>query len=201
MSEKVLDTLMDVGSSAVDFGFGQIAANKQAQQVKELYRKRWRWAVSDMEKAGINPILAAKVGVGASPSVALGATGQTQLGGFGLRKAGAQKATDEARVARYLSRKTAAEARTAEELARRAPQLASAEVLNRQMQWQNSAAMLNNQWLQNDMLRYGIPYAKAASDFYGTDAGRVAVAAEKVMNSGGKEGVGLLKSILGVFGK
>jgi hypothetical protein len=54
-------SLIDKG---VDYGLNYHAANRANQQAKEMYRKRWRWAVADMQKAGINPILAAKVGPG-----------------------------------------------------------------------------------------------------------------------------------------
>lgn len=79
--------------SAIDYGFGQLAAGQQASTAKEMYRKRWRWATADMRKAGINPILATKAGPGAAPSAAMGSTGGSpiQMGATAQRFAAAER--------------------------------------------------------------------------------------------------------------
>jgi hypothetical protein len=112
---------LDVIGKGIDFAFGQAAAKQQQSAAKEMYRKRWRWAVSDMTKAGINPILATKAGPGASPSMALGSTGgPTQLGATSARLAqaaesrgrtkisGMQQMLDEAQIGVALAQADAA---------------------------------------------------------------------------------------------
>lgn len=97
-----LGMITDVGNKAIDFGFGQLSANQANQAAKEMYRKRWRWAVSDMRQAGINPLLLTKSGPGASPSAALGAVGgPTMLGASAERLA--RGASERARSTRVGS--------------------------------------------------------------------------------------------------
>lgn len=80
-------------SSAIDYGFGQLAAKQQQRAQKELFRKRWRWTTSDMRRSGINPILATKAGPGAAPSMALGSTSGApiQMGASAQRYAETQR--------------------------------------------------------------------------------------------------------------
>ena len=92
---------LDVAGKAIDFGFGQLAAKAQARQAKEMYRKRWRWSLGDMRKAGVNPILATKAGPGAAPSVALGSTGgPVQMGATSARLAQTNLAGQQAETQR-----------------------------------------------------------------------------------------------------
>ena len=66
---------MFAGSSALDLYEGRRQQRLEQQRIgqqqafnKEMYEKRYQMTMSDMRKAGLNPILAYKQGAGASPT-------------------------------------------------------------------------------------------------------------------------------------
>lgn len=72
MLDAVLGALGGFGSEALskglDFGLN-FASAKQAQDfAKKVYKNRYQWMVSDLEKAGLNPMLAYTQSPGSGPS-------------------------------------------------------------------------------------------------------------------------------------
>lgn len=177
-----LGMLSDVGSKAIDFGFGQAAASKANQQAKEMYRKRWRWAAADMRKAGFNPILLTKSGPGASPSAALGSTGgPTILGASAARFASAREALERTRKTEHgteVERQRAwyARALMQEQLREQRFNAATAGV-----RWQTEQGIRDSWRLRNELMSYEIPSAKAIADFDRTEGGQRAAIARRLL--------------------
>lgn len=64
-----------LAGAAMDFansGLGLYQSSKAFRQAKEMYQNRYQWAVDDLRKAGLNPILAA---TGGGVSVSGGGSG------------------------------------------------------------------------------------------------------------------------------
>lgn len=101
-----LDFLGDIG-----LGFGGTAfsaklsadeALKQRKFQREVYRSRYQWTMEDMRKAGLNPMLAYKTGVGQPGSGAMGSVPDAAAGIAGQRSASA--ASSQASSAKALRR-------------------------------------------------------------------------------------------------
>lgn len=60
--------LMEIGGNIVSGIMGQMSADKAMDFAKNMYKHRYQWTMSDMEKAGLNPILAYQQGGGSTPS-------------------------------------------------------------------------------------------------------------------------------------
>lgn len=79
----------DLIGSGVDFAFSKAAGEDAQQFAKHMYKHRFQYAVEDLRKAGLNPVLAASSGLGggSSPTSSWSANTSTKLGEAALRKA------------------------------------------------------------------------------------------------------------------
>jgi hypothetical protein len=55
----------------IDYGLGRQESNRAFARQKDLYKHQYQWMMEDMRRAGLNPILAAKIGPGNFPTVAM----------------------------------------------------------------------------------------------------------------------------------
>ncbi len=63
-----------------DFGASQIAASQQRDFQERMFKTRYQMTMDDMSKAGLNPILAAKLGGGQAPPGAAAAPSNIDQG-------------------------------------------------------------------------------------------------------------------------
>lgn len=77
-------------------GLGLYQSSKAYRRAKEMYQHRYRWAVDDMRKAGLNPVLAATGGGVSTGGLNAGQQGYT--GNFGSNALAAYKASQEAKL-------------------------------------------------------------------------------------------------------
>lgn len=66
-----LGALSDLTSGAINSMFGRDMASYQHKLNAEMYMHRHQWAVDDLRKAGLNPILSASGGAGSVPGVSI----------------------------------------------------------------------------------------------------------------------------------
>lgn len=64
--------VLGIVSSAIQTAISIREAKKQRAFQEKMYRHRYRYTMEDMEKAGLNPMLAAKLGGGSAPPGARG---------------------------------------------------------------------------------------------------------------------------------
>lgn len=83
---------------------------------KHMFKHRYRYTVNDMERAGVNPVLAFASGAnaGSAPSGAGGAPGNQDLAGARMKFSAAQLAKEHNKQAKEATRKLDAEADIAE---------------------------------------------------------------------------------------
>lgn len=86
-----------IGATAdlVNTGLGLYQSSKAYRRAKEMYQHRYQWAVDDMRKAGLNPVLAATRGV-STGGLNAGHVGYT--GNFGSNAVAAYKASQESEL-------------------------------------------------------------------------------------------------------
>lgn len=74
-------------------GLGLYQSSKAYRRAKQMYQHRYQWAVDDMRKAGLNPVLAATGGGVSTGGLNAGQVGNT--GNFGSNSLAAYKASQE----------------------------------------------------------------------------------------------------------
>jgi hypothetical protein len=85
---SVLGAAGDLANTAL----GLFQTHKAYRRAKDMYQHRYQWAVDDMRKAGLNPVLAASGGV-STGGLNAGQVGDT--GNFGSNAVAAYKASQE----------------------------------------------------------------------------------------------------------
>lgn len=83
---------MDIANT----GLGLYQSSKAYRRAKEMYQHRYQWAVDDMRKAGLNPIMAATGGGVSTAGLNAGQVGNT--GNFGSNAVAAYKASQESKL-------------------------------------------------------------------------------------------------------
>ena len=87
-----------IGATAdlANTGLGLYQSSKAYRRAKEMYQHRYQWAVDDMRKAGLNPVLAATGGGVSTGGLNAGQVGNT--GNFGSNAVAAYKASQESEL-------------------------------------------------------------------------------------------------------
>ena len=87
-----------IGATAdlANTGLGLYQSSKAYRRAKEMYQHRYQWAVDDMRKAGLNPVLAATGGGVSTGGLTSGQVGNT--GNFGSNALAAYKASQESKL-------------------------------------------------------------------------------------------------------
>lgn len=83
---------MDIANT----GLGLYQSSKAYRRAKQMYQHRYQWAVDDMRKAGLNPVLAATGGGVSTSGLNAGQVGNT--GNFGSNAVAAYKASQESKL-------------------------------------------------------------------------------------------------------
>ena len=83
---------MDIANT----GLGLYKSSKAYRRAKQMYQHRYQWAVDDMRKAGLNPVLAATGGGVSTSGLNAGQVGNT--GNFGSNAVAAYKASQESKL-------------------------------------------------------------------------------------------------------
>ena len=83
---------MDIANT----GLGLYQSSKAYRRAKQMYQHRYQWAVDDMRKAGLNPVLAATGGGVSTSGLNAGQVGNT--GNFGSNALAAYKASQESKL-------------------------------------------------------------------------------------------------------
>lgn len=111
-----------IAGSAIGGLFGKSSASSQNKANRQAMRHRWQWEMEDMQKAGLNPMLAINQGGQSVPSMAQAHTPDFASAGLAagmaykegqLLKAQTEAAKATARAATYQADKTREEVGTA----------------------------------------------------------------------------------------
>ena len=90
-----LDLLGGIGGGALEYQYAKKLLYKQQQFAKEMYQHRYRYTMRDMQKAGLNPILAYQQGGGSAPSAAGVGTPHVKTDRIGSSAVAAMRAAKE----------------------------------------------------------------------------------------------------------
>ncbi len=149
--------LFDLGSSGISAGANIEIANKQMAFQERMSNTQYQRTMADMRKAGLNPILAAKLGGAGTPP---GAAIPVNL------------STKAATTARQTSKLEAETKYKQFEMELLAEQISSA------------AGQARTHWLTGDLLSQQLPLAKLDSDFFRSPGGKTYRDAERIINMG-----------------
>lgn len=111
--------------AGISSGLGFLSQANQEDFIRQMYKKRYRWAVKDMRLAGLNPILAATQGIagniqGASPAQLGGVAGALASAGSEGARAYREQQIANAQEAKIQKETEVLDQTTAESVAREA---------------------------------------------------------------------------------
>jgi len=173
----------------VSSGIAMAAARKARQWQEKMYKNRYQYTMKDMRAAGLNPMLAYKLGVsGGVPSGAMAnipSMGAERIGG---KKVKIEKQVASANVA--LMAQKGNESRAVEAKEKTAAQLNSGQLLKVQQDTMTSAAQAKNLEMQTLLGESKVPRARAMQAFDET-VGRPLLEQLQGLINTGKESFGL----------
>lgn len=173
---------LDQISSAIGFSRAKKEAKKQRWFLEYMDSTKYQRAVRDLEKAGLNPILALSKGISGIGGVtgAAAATGQQAPGGYA---AAANRAFYQAKTLRAVAAQETAKARTEQNRAAASeydPHIAAWSLDRIQKEIDVMVEQARTTAKQGDSLSYDailkateVPSAKAYEKLYETDFGKV----------------------------
>ncbi len=140
--------IAQAGMGAVDQILGFVSAKKAYKRTRKIFQNRYQWAAQDLEKAGLNRILALTKGPGMATAMPMAKVGGMAEATRGGQRIGLEKGLLEAQT-RMTDAQTALS--------------------------QSSAVQVNQQTLkthtENELLKTGLPAAQAQERFDRTPAG------------------------------
>jgi len=101
--------LAELGAAAVGAAGSFFSGKQSADYAKESYQHRYRWMVKDLQKAGLNPMLAVQQSPGSPPQPTFENIGEGAVKGYSAAAA-AKLLQEQLHTQRAMSQKTLAEA-------------------------------------------------------------------------------------------
>lgn len=173
----VVGGIVDIGAGLLGQQIGQGFSERSA-------KSRYQWTMKDLEKAGLNPIIAGLGGVSAPA-------------GTSARPTGAVAGVNSALMAKKQQVEIAAlkeNTRLARNQNRKIRQLLPFEILKLAAEGRSTNSAANVRDVETMLLKYQLPKDKLRSEMYDSKAGKYIQWLETFMNSGGRQALDKLPS-------
>lgn len=175
--------LFDLGSAGLAGGLSFASAKDAMDFQKKMFKNRYQWTADDMEKAGLNRILALSQGGGGVPPGATASFPNPQLGSS-VRE-GFRTAADVRLREQELKNAKLMEANIHYDTAKKLEEAMATRSQGKKAEADIAVSSASAKQIeqQTRMLGYEEAMKKADSAFYSSDAGRTLRTVERVMGS------------------